>query len=184
MELPVFNADGLLPPSDYSLTLTELRDSFLVTGIGQSQSWDRRWRSELVSHLDVLAKQLWFVGIENIYVNGSFVEQKDHPNDIDGYLECERRYFASGKLQKDLNFYDDHKIWTWDPASLKGTPNSAKRQLPMWFVYRVELYPHFRQPCGFKDVYGHELQFPSAFRQRRGDSKPKGIIKLIKDVQP
>jgi hypothetical protein len=33
--------------------------------------------------------QLWEAGISEIFVNGSFVEDKDHPGDIDGYFECE-----------------------------------------------------------------------------------------------
>jgi len=31
---------------------------------------------------------------------------------------------------------------------------------------------------GIVDRHGHELEFPSAFRQSRRDGKPRGIIKL------
>src|ERR1700730_9812930 len=104
MPLPGFAADGLLPSGDYPLTLTELRESFLVTGVGvDSEHWDKPWRSQLVDNLDVLVRQLWQVGIDRIFVDGSFVEEKDHPNDIDGYFECDLRYLASGQLQRDLN---------------------------------------------------------------------------------
>jgi len=48
----------------------------------------------------------------------------------------------------------------------------------MWHVYRVELYPHVGQLCGIRDRYGHELEFPSAFRQSRRDGTPKGIVKI------
>ena len=48
----------------------------------------------------------------------------------------------------------------------------------MWHQYCVELYPHYGQPCGIRDKYGHELEFPSAFRQSRCDCKPKGIVKI------
>ena len=48
----------------------------------------------------------------------------------------------------------------------------------MWHQYRVELYPHYGQPSGVRDKYGHELEFPSAFRQSRCDGKPKGIVKI------
>ncbi len=43
-------------------------------------------------------EQLWPVGIREIYADGSFVEDKDHPNDIDGYFVCGLRELASGEL--------------------------------------------------------------------------------------
>ena len=55
-----------------------------------------------------------------------------------------------------------------------------KRQLPMWHHYRVELYPHFPGlTSGITDPFGNELQYPSAFRQRRGDGLRKGIVRVV-----
>lgn len=180
MKLPQFTEDGLLPPGDYPLSMEELRSSYLVTGEGlNSKTWDVDWRASLVNNLEKMVKQLWTFRIDKIFIDGSFVERKDHPNDIDGYFECPLQYFASGKLQKDLNLLDPG-VWTWSPASLKNSPNSAKRQLPMWLIYRVELYPHYGQLTGLTDSHGNELQFPSAFRQRRRDSKAKGIVQLVR----
>jgi hypothetical protein len=48
----------------------------------------------------------------------------------------------------------------------------------MWHRYRVELYPHVARSSGIRDPQGHELEFPSAFRQSRCDGRPRGIIKL------
>jgi hypothetical protein len=31
---------------------------------------------------------------------------------------------------------------------------------------------------GTRDKYGHELEFPSAFRQSRRDGKARGIVKI------
>lgn len=158
--LPEFTDDGILPPGDYPLSIEQLRNSYLVTGAGlNSTSWDKKWRALLVDNLEKMTNQLRTFGISNIFIDGSFVERKDHPNDIDGYFECPLRYFASGKLEKDLNLLDPG-VWTWSPKSLRDNPNSAKRQLPMWLIYRVELYPHYGQPAGLKDKYGNELQFP------------------------
>ncbi len=62
----------------------------------------------------------------------------------------------------------------WSPY--RGYPEN---QLPMWHRYRVELYPHFPgMGCGIRDKYGHELEFPAAFRQSRRDGKPRGIVKI------
>lgn len=179
--LPDFDQDGVLPPGDYELTLDELRNSLLVRGLGLpeiSPNWDQNWRLQLVENLAVMCCQLWEVGIRDIFVNGSFVEDKDHPNDIDGYFVCDVKALASGELERQLNLLDPEKIWTWDPASRRAYRGYPKRQLPMWHRYRVELYPHYGQLSGIRDQFGHELEFPSAFRQSRRSSSPKGIVKI------
>ncbi len=179
--LPPFNALGLLPPGDYPLTFPELRQSHLVLGNGGS--WDVAWRLYLVHQCEVMVRQLWEVGILEVFLDGSFVEDKDHPNDIDGYFVCDASYFASGDLERYLNFLDPYKIWTWDSRTRRPYQGYLKKQLPMWHQYRVELYPHFGQSSGIRDVHGHELQFPSAFRQQRGSGQPKGIIQIVEVSQ-
>ena len=82
-----FNSDGLLGAGTYEATLADIRASILVNGTGSSQTWDSSWRAELVNKAEVLIKQLWKVGITEIFLDGSFVEDKDHPNDIDGYFD-------------------------------------------------------------------------------------------------
>ncbi len=177
---PAFTDDGVLPPGDYALTLSDLATSPLVTGFPDAaSSWDRAWRAHLVRNLGILVDQLSRVGCDAIFADGSFVEDKEHPNDIDGYFECDVRYFVSGDLERDLNALDPHKVWTWDPRSRRWDADSGKAQLPMWFVYRVELYPHIGQLSGIIDRFGHPLQFPSAFRLSRRASIPKGIVRVI-----
>lgn len=62
------------------LTLVELRTSFLVTGAGVgSAAWDTAWRSMLVDNLEILIGHLRQVGVERIFVDGSFVEAKINP---------------------------------------------------------------------------------------------------------
>ena len=179
LPLPPFTADGTLVPGDYELTLDELRASSLVTGNGvDSATWDRRWRGALVENLAVLVGQLRQGGIRDIFADGSFVEDKDHPNDIDGYFVCDLQRLASGELQRELNVLDAHKVWTWDPRERRPFRGYPKKQLPMWHAYRVELYPHYGQPSGLRDPFGNELEFPSAFRLSRRDGKPRGIVKI------
>jgi hypothetical protein len=180
-----FDEEGLLPAGDYKMTFAELHDSLLVAGPGEHYpSWDREWRGILVSNLEILASQLWQVGIDEIFIDGSFVEDKDHPNDIDGYFVCELKALATGELVRALNLLDPHKIWTWDPASRRPYRGYPKKQLPMWHQYRVELYPHFGQLSGIRDKYGNELEFPSAFRLSRRDGRPRGIVKILKGGRP
>lgn len=179
MALPPFTDDGVLPPGDYELTFAELRSSALVRGPGSAYpNWDAAWRAQLVDNLEVMVKQLWAIGITEIFVDGSFVEDKDHPNDIDGYFVCELMRVATGELQRELNLLDPHKVWTWAPASRRAFRGYPKKQLPMWHAYRVELYPHYGQFSGIRDAFGNELEFPSAFRLSRRDGKPRGIVKI------
>ncbi len=119
--LPEFNEDGCLPAGDYALTLSELRESLLVLGPQAGYpDWDSGWRDKLVDNLEVMIRQLWQIGVTKIFVDGSFAEDKDHPNDIDGYFVCDLNDLASGRLQAELNLLDPHKIWTWDPASRRS----------------------------------------------------------------
>jgi hypothetical protein len=184
MKLLGFDEDGLLPPGDYSLTFDELRRSILVSGPKPSlPDWDLNWRLNLTNNLEKLVEQLWSVGIENIFIDGSFVEAKEHPNDIDGYFECDLLAFASGKLQRDLNSLDPFRVWTWDIESRWCSKYTNKPQLPMWHQYGIELYPHYNQSSGIKDKFGYELQFPSAFRLSRRGDRARGIIRIIKEAQ-
>lgn len=167
MELPSkFDKRGLLPPGDYKLTIEELIASMLVEGPHpRPMHWDAVWRRKLVLNLAILANQLWSVGVENIFLDGSFVEEKDHPNDIDGYFECDVSTFL--EVTPKLNRMDPYQCWDWS----SGKPR-------MWDVYQVELFPHYGQLCGIDDATGYELQFPAAFRQSR-EFEPKGIVKLL-----
>lgn len=131
--LPPFTDDGVLPVGDHVLTLDQLLVSPLVLGWRDGSDWGAPWRQTLSRNLAVMVNQLQQVGIREVFVDGSFVEAKPHPNDID--------------------------------------------ELPMWHRYRVELYPHVGQFTGIVDAFGHELTFPSAFRQSRG-FRPKGIVKI------
>lgn len=181
-----FNKDGLLDSGTYDANFFEIRNSILVNGDGSSSTWDKLWRAELVDRAEILVKQLWQVGITEIFLDGSFVEDKDHPNDIDGYFDPKLSMFNKEDISKlqglvsDLNNIDPHKIWNWDPLSRKTYRGYAKKQLPMWHFYRVELYPHLDQGTGIQDQYGNNLKFPAAFRQSRHGFKPKGIVKVIR----
>ncbi len=183
-KLPDFMDDGLLPPGDFNLSLDELASSMLVVGPAcrkRYPNWDVAWRRRLVENLEVLVRQLWRVGISEVFIDGSFAEDKERPNDIDGYFECELRRLASGEVERELNLLDPHKVWTWNPRSRRAFRGYPKKQLPMWHVYRVELYPHYGQLCGILDERGHELEFPSAFRRSRRDGRPRGIVKIRRE---
>ena len=192
--IPPFTREGLLPPGDYALTFDALRDSRLVQGPNPDRSfgedadgprhdgpwhdWDAAWRQTLTHQAETLCRPLWAVGIGSVFLDGSFTEAKAHPNDIDGYFACDVERIARGELQRELNRIDPKRCWTWDPDARRAYRGYAKRQLPMWHAYRVELYPHYNQFTGLTDEHGHPLTFPAAFRTRRRDAEPKGIVEI------
>jgi len=178
--IPDFDDRGLLPPGDYPITFSKLRKSLLVDN--DREGWDRDWRLQLVNQAEILVKQLWEVGIDEVVLDGSFVEDKAHPNDIDGYFTCDANAFDD--LTQRLNAIDPHKVWTWDPTTRRPYRGHIKKQLPMWHRYRVELFPHYRQFSqfsGITDQYGQPLTFPSAFRLQRATFAQKGIVLLQKE---
>ena len=187
MKIPKrFNSNGVLDPGTYEATMSDIQNSILVNG-NSSSSWDIPWRTQLLENASVLIKELWSLGIEDIYLDGSFVEDKDHPNDIDGYFDPHLQLSKSSDLETfkkilfQLNENNQHKAWNWDPRYRKRVPGSHKLQLPMWIHYRIDLYPHLGQSTGIKDSQGNELMFPSAFRRSRDGLIEKGIIKILKE---
>lgn len=185
MAIPTsFTSNAVLASGTYDATFDQIRKSVLITGTGSSPFWDAVWRNQLLDNAEILTKELWAVGIKNVYLDGSFVEDKDCPNDIDGYFETgltltrpDLHKFAT--VVQSLNLKNKHKIWNWNPNSRISVAGFAKRQLPVWVYYRVELYPYMQQTTGIKDAQGNDLTFPSAFRQCRASGIPKGIIKVI-----
>ena len=176
-DIPGFTMDGVLPAGDYELSMAALRESPLVTGVGvSSAAWDSAWRLRLVENLSIMVGQLVRVGVREIYINGSFVEDKDHPNDIDGYFTCDVHELPT--LVSELNKLDPNKVWDWNPVTRKPYRNYPKAQLPMWHHYRVEFYPHYHQFSGICDEFGHPQTFPAAFRRARRSGTPKGIVKI------
>ncbi|MGF7046832.1 hypothetical protein J2T13_001334 [Paenibacillus sp. DS2015] len=172
----IFNDQGLLAAQDYPMTLDEIRTSLLVTGPKDGSPWDMDKRMTLVNNLEVLVNQLWRVGILDIFIDGSFVEDKASPGDIDGYFVADVRTLPD--IVRELNSIDPYKIWSWKERIYDR--NSAKSQLPMWHRYKVELYPHVGQSSGILDEHGLEQMFPAAFRKTRDSFEPKGIVKIIK----
>lgn len=181
--LPFFTPEGVLPVGDYLLSLDDLRQSHLVTGEGNpSPAWDSAWRARLVDNLEVLANQLWAVGVSEIFIDGSFVENKDRPGDIDGYFVTSAAQMAGRQLERELNRVAGQSVWTWNWNQRIRPPSGGKPQLPMWHQYHVELFPHFAgMYSGITDQFGNEVNFPAAFRKSRL-FQPKGIVCLSRTV--
>lgn len=175
-----FNEYGLLDPGEYALTFSQLRQSILVKGEDKSLlPWDRIWRRRLVNNLEICVKQLWAVGIEEVYIDGSFCTDKYQPNDIDGYfIVPDPKEVLDGTLAQKLNKLDPYQCWGWEWRRFDPYGNL---QLEMWYCYRVELFPHCQGIySGVPNEQGQNMKFDEFFRTDRDFLIPKGIVKLVK----
>ncbi len=176
-DLPGFTPQGLLPPGDYVMTFEELSQSLLVRGPEDGSAWDRPWRAELVTNLAGIARTLWTLDVEYVVVNGSFVEAKAHPNDVDVYFPVSRLRWVSGEIARELNRRRRERVWTWDPddAYVPADRRVGKPRAPFWHKYRVDLWPYYER--GTADGVHTFAEF---FRLSR-TGEPKGVVKILRE---
>lgn len=72
--IPPFDDNGNLPPGIYQVQLHDIEERF---------TWTDK-RKKLFQGLIQAAKNLESAGVFLLYIDGSFVTNKDEPNDIDG----------------------------------------------------------------------------------------------------
>ncbi len=72
-----FNSKGLLPPGIHVVTLEQLETNF---------TWSNH-RKKLFKKFKGAYKNLTRANVKKIWIDGSYVESKEHPNDIDGCWE-------------------------------------------------------------------------------------------------
>lgn len=72
--IPTFDANGNLPAGIYQTTLSEIRITL---------AWNAK-RQELVEGLARAIRNLAEAGVKRVWIGGSFVSDKEEPNDIDG----------------------------------------------------------------------------------------------------
>lgn len=176
--IPPFNDNGVLP-CDSEATPEELHQSHLVTGEGLgSAHWDAAWRAELTVRItqvfDLFSRA---GGVVEFWIDGSFVESIDHPQDIDAYftLRDPREWLT---LPDRLNKLEGADIWTWNPSDRRLFPGSLIPKPPFWDRYHVDIYPDLGRPSGIFDRDGNPMTFAEAFRQQRSTFRRKGIIRL------
>lgn len=63
-----------LPPGDHEATLSEVESAFGSSGFK---------RRQLMDGLREVATRLWGLGVETIWVDGSFISSKERPGDVD-----------------------------------------------------------------------------------------------------
>ncbi len=72
--IPQFTDEGLLPAGVHETDLEEIREKM---------GWSRK-RRELLEGLEEALELMATCGVARVYLDGSFVTDKDRPNDVDG----------------------------------------------------------------------------------------------------
>lgn len=139
-----FDADGNLPPGIYEVTWAEL-----------AAHCDRNpHRRRLLSGLRRALEVLKFAGCRRVYLDGSFVTEKDVPSDFDGCWE---------RAGMDLN-----RLYTADPVLLMFTNGRAAQKAK----YFGELFPA-------DSTEGNSgLTFLSFFQRDKDTGRDKGVLSL------
>jgi hypothetical protein len=177
MALPPFNSEGHLPAGIHLSTFADLRASHLVLCPSASQfpDWDAGWRSKLVDNLEMLVKQLWSYGCDEVFIDGSFVDAIEHPGDIDGYFNCEVDDLKDYQMQNALNTEENNFVWNWHSNSFLPAQGYPRGKPRMWHFYRVELianitdpHPPFSRPGNMRENF--------RFSDRTG--KERGLVQI------
>lgn len=150
MPIPDFEENGELPAGIHVATLLEVLEKF---GTASEK------RKFLVSGLKLVIKQFKQVGVQRIYVDGSFTSDKEGPNDIDGCWSTE------GVDEKMLNLLDRD---FWQFSSIEEF-NECREEIKR--KYGLDFYiAEWNEGSTGKP-------FPEYFQTTR-DGRPKGIIQI------
>jgi len=153
--IPAFDSStGALPPGNHQATLDQIAERLGFTP-------RRRW---LLEGLSAAVKAFWAVGIQEIYLDGSFCTEKPDPGDVDGYW-----------VEPDDGVYDRIDPY-WIDFGLILIPQVRKWKWRMWADHGVEFFIHPVMQAS------PEMGFPEFFRQDR-DGQPRGVIQVVKTVR-
>lgn len=140
--IPDFTAQGMSPPGIHTANLEEVRNKL---------GWGRK-RRDLLDRLDAALRLMKHCGIVYVYLDGSFVTEKDRPGDIDGCYDV-----PSGVASLNLMF----PIWSWTPSN---------RQMSK-MMFGAELAPSRSHATASGEPY-------IEFFQKDDRGCPRGIVLL------
>jgi hypothetical protein len=105
--IPQFTDEGLLPPGVHQTGLEEIKEKM---------GWSRK-RRELLEGLEEALDLMASCGVVRAYLDGSFVTDKDRPNDIDGCYD----------LAEDVTAEDLKRLAPIFPPSLSNRAETKRR---------------------------------------------------------
>ncbi len=169
-----FNKNGLLSAEDHRITLQELEELQKI-GPDNGQAWDSSWRMQLFNELRRRCLELYSIGINDIFIDGSYATDKVRPNDVDGYFIVPRAFWLN-EGEKALQSIDPD-FWRFEVVN----EGDGKAAYPMAFSHHIELFPMYLEhtmefaPC--PELIDPKIKF---FRTDRYSHQPKGIFRIVK----
>ena len=145
--IPEFDENGLLPLGVHWASWDEFLDRFVISA----------WRRRLVAGIEAAVEDLRSAGCLTVYVNGSFVTNRDVPHDFDAFWE------EAGVDPTVL----DPVLLTFDPGRVT---QKAK--------YLGELFP------ASAIASGDGFSFLEFFQTDKETGGPKGIVAIdLRDLR-
>jgi len=97
--IPPLTPTACYRPGDYEASFDELRRSVPLKGLATQRMGPQMARTPVRPIWNCsLPASLRAVGIREVFADGSLLEDKDHPNDIDGYFVCYLAPLMTGQL--------------------------------------------------------------------------------------
>jgi hypothetical protein len=154
MSIPAFSPHGLLPAGIHDATLDEVQEAFGAKNPRRAELFEK-----LTKFVDTAKR---FGVFTALYVDGSFVTDKELPGDIDGVLELPRVSFRTFLAHTEASSLID-------VASVKA-------------AYEVHLFfqPAARSPSepDMVDFFQH-LRPEEALMRRVGPDTMRGILRVV-----
>ena len=139
--LPSFNDDGVLPPGIWPCEMAELAQRFAVF-----RRTDRRLR--LYGQLENLLRETLRTGVVvEVIIDGSFVTDKDEPNDIDLILGLPSGYDLDAAPFWIGNVLDEKRLARRYKFDVRIAPIDNTR-----YFERLDLYQQIRDTSERKGV--------------------------------
>lgn len=137
--IPQFTDDGLLPSGVHETELEELKEKM---------GWSRK-RQGLLEGLEEALELMAACGVARAYLDGSFVTDKDRPNDIDGCYD----------LAEDVTVEDLKRLTPIFPPSLSNRAEAKRR-------FGVDLFPAAAMELGSGQPFLRFFQTDREGRER------------------
>jgi hypothetical protein len=142
--IPQFTGEGLLPSGVHETDLEELKEKM---------GWSRK-RRELLEGLEEALELMVSSGVVRVYLDGSFVTDKDRPNDIDGCYD----------LAEDVTAEHLGRLAPIFPPNPEGRADAKRR-------FGVDLFPAAATELGSGQPF---LRFFQTDREGRG----RGVLSV------
>ena len=134
-----FTEDGLLPPGVHETNLEELKEKM---------GWSRK-RSELLEGLEEALELMATGGVVRVYLDGSFLTDKDRPNDVDGCYD----------LAEDVTAEDLKRLAPIFPPNPSNRAEAKRR-------FGVDLFPAAAMELGSGQPFLRFFQTDREGRER------------------